>query len=168
VFPGLSAGQNQRRLFYQGYWKSLGTWSPSSWVLHFAVAYRGALVGVQTLEGDDFPVLRTVDSASWLVPEARGRGLGVAMRTAVLGLSFDHLGAVAAVSSAVASNAASLGVSRRIGYAENGVGLIVVPGGGVAELRHLRLTVPAWRAAGHGPAVTVEGLAPCLPWFGLA
>jgi RimJ/RimL family protein N-acetyltransferase len=167
LFPGLGDEQNQRRLFYQGYWKSLGTWSPSSWVLHFAVAYRGALVGVQTLEADDFPVLRTVDSASWLVPEVRGRGLGVTMRTAVLGLSFDHLGAVAAVSSAVAGNAASLGVSRRIGYTENGVGLVAVPGGAVAELRHLRLTAEAWRAAGHGRAVTVEGLQRCLPWFGL-
>lgn len=167
-FPGLGADENRRRLVYQGYWKSLGTWSPSSWVLHFAVIHQGAPVGVQTLEGENFPALRTVDSASWLVPEMRGRGLGVAMRTAVLGLAFDHLGAVAAVSSAVADNAASLGVSRRIGYADNGVGLIAVPGGAVAELQHLRLTAPTWRAAGHGRAVTVEGLAPCLAWFGLA
>ncbi len=168
LFPGLSDEENQRRLFYQGYWSSLGSWSPSAWTLHFAVTHRGSLVGVQTLEGESFPLLRTVDSASWLVPGARGRGLGVAMRKAVLGLSFDHLGAVAAVSSAVVSNAASFGVSRRIGYAENGMGLLVVPGGTVAELRNLRLTVEAWRAAGHGGAVTVEGVAPCLPWFGLA
>ena len=167
TFPGLSDEENRRRLFHQSYWRSLGAWSPSSWVLHFAVSHRGALVGVQTLEGDDFPTLRTVDSASWLVPEVRGRGLGVAMRTAVLGLSFDHLGAVAAISSAVADNAASLGVSRRIGYAENGVGLIMVPGGGVAELRNFRLTEEAWRSAGHGGGVTVDGLTPCLPWFGL-
>lgn len=166
LFPGLSDEQNRRRLFFQGYWRALGTWSPSSWVLHLAVAYEGKLVGVQTLEGENFPVLRTVDSASWLVPAVRGRGLGVAMRTAVLGLAFDHLGAVAAVSSAVAGNAASLGVSRRIGYADNGVGRIAVPGGTVAELRNLRLTGEAWRAAGHGRAVTVEGLTPCLPWFG--
>ncbi|MGW4947592.1 GNAT family N-acetyltransferase [Actinoplanes sp. NPDC004185] len=179
LFPGLSAEANQRRLFYQGYWKSLGTWSPSAWVLHFAVTYRNELVGVQTLEADNFPALRTVDSASWLVPGVRGRGLGVAMRTAVLGLAFDHLGAVAAVSSAVAGNAASLGVSRRIGYAENGVGLIVVPGGEVAELRNFRLTVDTWRVARPGsspaaahsrarPEVTVDGLPPCLPWFGLS
>jgi RimJ/RimL family protein N-acetyltransferase len=163
LFPGLSDAENQRRLFCQGYWKALGTWSPSSWVLHFAVAYRDELVGVQTLEADDFPALRTVDSASWLVAGVRGRGLGVAMRTAVLGLAFDRLGAVAAVSSAVAGNAASLGVSRRIGYAENGVSRIVDTGGDVVELRHLRLTADGW----DGPEVAVDGLAPCLPWFGL-
>jgi RimJ/RimL family protein N-acetyltransferase len=167
-FPGLGADENRRRLVHQGYWKSLGTWSPSSWVLHFAVIHEGALAGVQTLEGENFPALRTVDSASWLIPEVRGRGVGVAMRTAVLGLAFDHLGAVAAISSAVADNAASLGVSRRIGYTDNGVGLVAVPGGAVRELQHLRLTVEAWRSAGHGRAVRVDGLAPCLPWFGVA
>jgi RimJ/RimL family protein N-acetyltransferase len=163
LFAGQSLAQNERRLFCQGYWKALGTWDPASWVLHFAVAYAGDLVGVQTLEGDNFPVLRTVDSASWLIPRVRGRGVGVAMRTAVLGLAFDGLGAVAAVSSATMGNAASLGVSRRIGYADNGVSRIVDTGGDVVELRHLRLTADRWAAAD----VAVDGLRPCLPWFGL-
>ena len=146
LFPELSDDENERRLLHQGYWRALGTWSPSSWVLHMAVEFDGALVGVQTLEGDDFPRLRTVDSASWLVPSVRGRGVGVAMRIAVLGLAFDHLGAVAAITSATADNAASLGVSRRIGYTDNGVGLVVETGG-VAVLQHLRLTAGQWR---HG------------------
>ena len=163
LFPALTGAQNERRLFWQGYWRAYGTWSPSSWVLHLAVEYGGALVGVQTLEGDDFPRLRTVDSASWLVPGARGRGVGVAMRTAVLGLAFDRLGAVAAVTSATVDNAASLGVSRRIGYTDNGVGLVVETGG-VARLQHLRLTAAQWR---YGHEVEVTGFEPCRPWFGL-
>jgi RimJ/RimL family protein N-acetyltransferase len=167
-FPGLGTDENRRRLVYQSYWKSLGTWSPTSWVLHFAVIHEDTLAGVQTLEAENFPSLRTVDTASWLVPEARGRGLGVAMRTAVLGLAFDHLHAVAAISSAVTDNAASLGVSRRIGYSDNGVSLIVVPGGEVRELQHLRLTAETWHSAGHGRSVTVEGWEPCLPWFGVS
>jgi RimJ/RimL family protein N-acetyltransferase len=167
LFPGLSAEQNERRLFCQGYWRAWGTWSPTSWVLHLAVGLDGVLVGVQTLEGENFPALRTVDSASWLEPRVRGRGVGVAMRTAALGLAFDHLGAVAAVTSARTDNAASLGVSRRIGYTDNGVSRIVETGG-VAELRHLRLTAEGWRAAGHGGDVSVAGLAGCLPWFGLS
>ena len=163
LFPGLTGEQNERRLFCQGYWRALGTWSPSSWALHLAVEHEGVLVGVQTLEGEDFPHLRTVDSASWLVPEDRGRGVGVAMRIAVLGLAFDHLGAVAAISSATVDNTGSLGVSRRIGYVDNGVGLIVETGG-VARLQHLRLPVEHWRHAGE---VAVEGFGACRPWFGI-
>jgi hypothetical protein len=75
LFDQLSDAENERRLFYQGYWRALGTWSPSSWRLHMAVEYDGELVGVQTLEGEDFLRLRTVDSASWLVPANNGVGL---------------------------------------------------------------------------------------------
>jgi RimJ/RimL family protein N-acetyltransferase len=163
LFASQSPAENERRLFRQGYWRALGTWSPSSWVLHLAVTHEGALVGVQTLEGDNFPVLRTVDTASWLAPSARGRGVGVAMRMAALGLAFDHLGATAAITSATVDNAASLGVSRRIGYTDNGVSLIVETAG-VAKLQHLRLTRPDWQ---HGGEVSVQGSTPCRPWFGL-
>jgi RimJ/RimL family protein N-acetyltransferase len=164
-FRGLDVRRDRRRLFAQGIWRSRGTWSPASWCLDLAVEHDGRLVGLQSLEGEDFVALRTVDSGSWLTPEVRGRGLGVAMRTAALGLAFDHLGAVAAVSSAVPDNAASLGVSRRLAYAENGVSRTDSPHG-VVELRHLRLTAEAWRAAGH--RVSVDGFEPCLAWFGLA
>jgi len=164
MWPTHSFDENERRLFCQGYWKSLGTWEPSSWVLHFAVSYEGGLVGVQTLEGENFPALRTVDTASWLVPGARGRGVGTAMRTAALDFAFGTLGAETAVSSAVVTNAASLGVSRRVGYAENGLSRIVDTGGDVADLQHFRLTADRWR----GDSVTVEGFDPCRPWFGMA
>lgn len=163
-FAALDDLRDRRRLFAQGIWRSRGTWSPASWCLDLAVERDGELIGAQALEGDDFPRLRTVDSFSWLTPAARGRGLGVAMRTAVLGLAFDHLGAVAAISSAVRDNQASLGVSRRLGYADNGISRTDSPAG-VVELQHLRLTRDVWRAAGH--EVEVSGLDPCLPWFGL-
>ncbi|HEY7431255.1 MAG TPA: GNAT family protein [Streptosporangiaceae bacterium] len=167
MFDGLDPGENGRRLTCQEYWRSLGTWSPSSWCLDLAVEQDGAVVGVQSLEGEDFPVVRTVDSGSWLIPPVRGRGIGVAMRTAVLGLAFDHLGAVAAISSTTDDNAASLGVSRRIGYRDNGVSLNN-SGHGPIELTHLRLTAGQWRASGLGRDVTVAGFEPCRPWFGLA
>ena len=163
LFPDLSAAENERRLFWQSYWRAVGSWSPSSWTLHLAVTYQDRVVGVQTLEGDSFPQLRTVDSASWLVPGVRGRGVGVAMRMAVLGLAFDHLGAIAAITSATVQNAASLGVSRRLGYTGNGTGLILETGG-VAELLHLRLTKDQWA---FGDQVEVDGFTPCRPWFGL-
>jgi hypothetical protein len=85
------------------------------------------------------------------------------MRTAVLGLAFDHLGAVAAISSATLGNAASLGVSRRLGYAGNGHSRIVDTSGDVVELQNLLLTAAHW----PGTAVEVTGLTAALPWFGL-
>lgn len=166
MFDGLDAGQNDRRLTCQELWRSLGTWSPSSWCLDLAVEHDGSIVGVQSLEGDDFPVLRTVDSGSWLVPAARGRGIGVAMRMAVLGLAFDHLRAVAAITATTSDNAASLGVSRHIGYRDNGVSLNN-SGHDPIELAHLRLTAGQWRDSGLGQEVTVTGFEPCRPWFGL-
>lgn len=164
-FAALEDRRDRQRLFAQGIWRSRGTWSPASWCLDLAVESDGELIGAQALEGDDFLRLRTVDSFSWLTHSSRGRGLGVAMRTAALGLAFDHLGAVAAVSSAVLDNGASLGVSRRLRYVDNGVSLTDSPAG-VVELQHLRLSRDAWQSVGH--AVDVTGLEPCLPWFGLA
>lgn len=166
MFADLDLRENRRRLVYQGYWRSLGTWSPSSWCLDMAVRSDGAVVGVQSLEADQFQVLRTVDSGSWLIPSVRGRGIGVAMRMAVLGLAFDHLAAAAAITSARSDNAASLGVSRRIGYRDNGVSLND-SGNGVVELTHLRLTAAEWRESGLGREVTVTGFDACRPWFGL-
>jgi len=163
MLPGLTERQNRQRLFHQGYWRALGTWSPQSWVLHLAARHNGALIGVQTLEGEDFPELRTVDSASWLTPAVRGRGFGVAIRTAALGLAFDHLGALAAITSATLDNRASLGVSRRIGYQDNGLGYVASRTGRVM-LRHLRLPVESWT---HSAEVDVDGVPPCRPWFGL-
>jgi RimJ/RimL family protein N-acetyltransferase len=165
-FPGLDVEQHRRGLVYRSYWRAWGTWSPSSWILHFAVEHEGALVGVQSLEADDFPRLRTVDSSSWLIPDVRGRGVGITMRKGVLALAFDHLSAVAAVTSARQENEASLGVSRHLGYRDNGVTLTNTPTG-VAELHHMRLTADQWRASGLGSGVVVDGFENCLPWFGL-
>ncbi|WP_067510271.1 GNAT family N-acetyltransferase [Actinoplanes sp. TFC3] len=163
--PGTDLRQHRQRLVHQDYWRALGTWSPSSWTLSLAVEYSGALVGVQSLEAENFMVLRTVDSGSWLIHAARGRGVGVAMRKAVLGLAFDHLDALAAVSAARRDNGASLGVSHSLGYTNNGVSLNN-SGTGLVELQHMRLPVQQWRAAGHGSEIAVDGLTPCLAWFG--
>lgn len=165
MLPWLSNEQNRERLVYQGHWRSLGTWSPSSWCLDMAVEYEDAIVGVQSLEAQDFPTLQTVDSGSWLIRSVRGRGVGVSMRTAVLGLAFDHLSARAAVSSARSDNHASLGVSRRIGYTDNGVSLND-SGYGVVELTHLLLRAETWRSSNLGQQVAVTGFESRSAWFG--
>lgn len=160
----LGAAADRRRLLGAEIWTHRGTWVPGSWCLDLAVEVDGRVVGVQALEGEEFPLLRTVDSFSWLARDVRGRGLATSMRTAVLALGFDHLGAVAAVSSARLDNAPSLAVSRRLGYADNGLSRTNTPTG-VTELQHVRLLAETWRAAAH--QVEIAGAEACLPWFGL-
>jgi RimJ/RimL family protein N-acetyltransferase len=106
---------------HQSYWLAYGTWRPQAWRLSFVVrSPAGEILGVQELEGSDFLTLRTVDSSSFLVTGARGRGFGKQMRTAVLALAFGPLEAEAAITSAWHDNHASLGVSRALGYQPNG------------------------------------------------
>ena len=154
-------------VLHQEYWRSYGTWTTQAWRFHLAVRRDGELLGLQELEGNDFPTLRTVDTSSWLVTGARGQGIGKAMRRAVLALAFDHLGAEAAITSAWHDNVASLGVSRSLGYRDNGVSSMARDDG-VDTLVHLRMTRADWQAAGGAPDVRVDGIAAALPLFGLS
>lgn len=145
----------------QAYWRHNGHWSASDWVICFTVLHHGRPIGLQALEGKDFAVRRTVDTHSWLVADARGRGLGKQMRAAVLSLAFEHLRAAYAITEAWDDNAASLGVSRSLGYTDNGVD--VHPGPRLMQ----RLVLP--RTAWSSPvAVGVAGLPACLPLLGLS
>jgi RimJ/RimL family protein N-acetyltransferase len=151
---------------HQGYWRAYGTWRPSAWRLNFVVRAAGEIVGVQELEGNDFLTLRTVDSSSFLVPAARGRGYGQQMRSAVLALAFGPLQAQAAVTSAWHDNHASLGVSRALGYRSNGESLHA-RGDRVDVMQHMRLLRADWLASGSGERVLISGFEACRPLFGL-
>jgi RimJ/RimL family protein N-acetyltransferase len=105
-------------------WRTRAQVSVESWTLNFAVLHEGRVVGVQDLTARSFPLLRRVGSGSWLTRRAQGQGFGTEMRSAVLQLAFDHLGATSAVSEAASWNRASLGVSRRLGYTDNGTALV--------------------------------------------
>ncbi|MGW9433157.1 hypothetical protein ACWHA1_35190 [Streptomyces decoyicus] len=80
-------------------------------------------------------------------------------------LAFAGLGAQHAVSGAYEDNTASLEVSRKFGYREDGIERHAVRAE-PAVLRRLRLTAQQWQQHQLVP-VTVEGLPECLPWFGL-
>jgi RimJ/RimL family protein N-acetyltransferase len=164
-FASLTPEADKRRQLIGEIWKHRGTWSPDSWCLDLAVEVEGRVVGVQALEAEQFPLLRTVDSFSWLSAEVRGRGLANLMRAGVLALAFEHLGADLAVSSARTDNAPSLAVSYRMGYVDNGLSRTNTPSGPF-DLQHVRLTREAW--LGSGRTVEVEGFEPCRPWFGLS
>ncbi len=144
----------------QAYWRYNGSWTPTDWVICFTVLHHGRPIGLQALEGKDFALRRTVDTHSWLVADARGSGLGKQMRTAVLSLAFDHLAAAYAITEAWDDNAASLGVSRSLGYTDNGVDVHH----GRRLMQRLVLPRVAW-----SPPMTVDvaGLPPCLPLLGL-
>ena len=153
---------------HQGYWKYYGSWRPEAWRLNFVVHHGDELIGVQELEGNDFLTLRTVDTSSYLVAAARGRGLGKRMRAAVLALAFGPLEAQVAITSAWHDNHASLGVSRALGYQPNGESRMGREGGhGVDVLTHLLLRRDAWLASGLCDGVEIEGFDPCRPLFGL-
>src|SRR5262249_54851709 len=95
--------------------------SPELWHLPFCVVYEGEPVGLQTVKAEDFAILREVSTGSWIGRRFQGRGIGTEMRAAVLHLAFDGLDALYATSAAHENNAASNGVSRRLGYAPDGV-----------------------------------------------
>jgi RimJ/RimL family protein N-acetyltransferase len=151
---------------HQSYWRAYGTWRPSAWRLNFVVRAAGEIAGVQELEGNDFLTLRTVDTSSFLVPAARGRGYGQQMRSAVLALAFGPLQALAAVTSAWHDNHASLGVSRALGYRPNGESLHA-RGDRADVMQHMRLLRADWLASGRADHVLISGFDACRPLFGL-
>jgi RimJ/RimL family protein N-acetyltransferase len=148
------------------YWRSLGNWRPQLWSIGFVVQHAGLAIGVQRLRAENFQTLRTVETASWLATHARGRGIGRAMRLAVLALAFDGLHAAVAESSAWDDNAASIAVSRALGYVDNGV--VRRPRGpGAGDMVRMRLPAQLWQERHSDHGVQITGLEPCLPFFGV-
>ncbi len=150
----------------QYHWKQWGTWTPEDWSLNFVVFHDGVVVGTQKLGARNFAILREVSTASWLGRRHHGRGIGTEMRAAVLHFAFAGLGAEQATTGAFRDNAASWGVSRKLGYQADGIARLVVRGQPVVE-RRLRLDRVDWEAH-HGISVEISGLEPCLPLFGLS
>ncbi|WP_052021747.1 GNAT family N-acetyltransferase [Actinokineospora spheciospongiae] len=166
VVPWTDAPPGQVALaVVQHHWRTLGAWTPRDWSLPLVVVCEGVVVGMQGLSATDLAVTGEVVTGSWLGRAHHGRGIGTEMRAAVLHLAFEGLGAREARSAAFTDNPASLGVSRRLGYAPDGIERRVVRGA-VAIDQRLRLTRQAW-AAHRTVAVTLHGVAQCLPMFGL-
>jgi RimJ/RimL family protein N-acetyltransferase len=166
AYPDLDRDRNRGVGVHQEYWRARSNWRPESWALSFGVFQHGELVGYQGLEGDDFAALRTVDSSSFLAAAARGHGLGKQMRAAVLALAFGQLGARFAITSAWTDNYASLGVSRALGYVDNGV-TAHRRGDAAGEMAHMRLTRDQWLASGGADRATVANVQECMPFFAL-
>lgn len=153
------------RFVVQHHWRRLGNWTPEHWSLSLLIFEHGVIVGTQTIGAREFAITREVTTGSWLGKRHQGQGIGTEMRAAILHLAFAGLGAEEALTGAFEHNAASCGVSRKLGYQPDGTTRHVVRGTLAIEQR-LRLTRAAWEQHRTVP-VTIDNLTPCLPLFGL-
>jgi RimJ/RimL family protein N-acetyltransferase len=159
-------GDELRRSVMQYHWRVRGTLTPDDWVLNLVVVHEGQIVGAQAIGAERFAISRTVVTGSWLGQAHQRQGIGREMRAAVLELGFAGLGAVRAESAAFTDNPASAGVSRALGYAEDGTRVDVVQDRARTATRYL-MTREAWEGTERIPVV-IEGLEPCLPLLGAA
>lgn len=166
TFPWTDVPPEERaRSLLQYHWSQRAAWKPDLRALELAVVRDGEVVGTQGVSAHDFAILREVSTGSWLGRDYHGAGIGTEMRAAVLHLAFAGLGAEHAISGAFSDNLASQGVSRKLGYAANGIERHVSRGQ-PATLQRFRLDRRAWETTRAMP-VTIAGLEPCLQMFGL-
>jgi RimJ/RimL family protein N-acetyltransferase len=156
----------QSVLAYQ--WGARASASTEKWNLELAVVRDGEVLGSQSLSAHDFPVTRTAETGSWLGVRHHGQGIGTRMRLMILHLFFEGFDGLRATTSAFHDSAGSLGVTRRIGYSENGVDVLAREGRPAASHRFV-LERAAWdgRPAGLRPEVELVGIAAAREQLGI-
>jgi RimJ/RimL family protein N-acetyltransferase len=147
------------------YWEIRSRLGPDDWTINFLARLDGRVIGTQGLTGRDFARIRQVSTGSWIGSRHQGRGLGTEMRAAVLMFAFDQLGATVARSSAFADNPRSLGVSRRLGYVDDGTTTDLRRGVPATQVR-LRLAAQGFRRPSW--PLDVTGLAAVRSTLGVA
>jgi RimJ/RimL family protein N-acetyltransferase len=135
------------------------------WRLYFVVFFDGRPIGMQDLTGVSFRTMRTVATFSWLGLSYHGKGIGREMRSAVLHLAFEGLGAHRAESEAFEDNHASNRVSLALGYRPNGKDWGIRKGA-VAPLTRYLLTRDRWLERRRDD-INISGLEPCRAMLGL-
>lgn len=153
------------RRYLAHYWAQRGATSPQRWSLDLVVRRGGEAVGIQGISTHDFPVTRTGETGSWLGRRFQGQGVGTRMRQAVCALAFDHLGFEEVTSAAFTDNPQSLGVSRKVGYRDNGERRVQRREGELATSRGLVLVPSAFVRAPE--PLEVEGAAAVRAFLGI-
>ncbi|PIE21457.1 MAG: GNAT family N-acetyltransferase [Arachnia propionica] len=153
-FPWTETPPEHFALQYLQWWASLAAnWSQANWDLELAVLWQGQVVGVQGVRAKDFLTLRHGETGSWLGMPHQGKGIGTAMRQALCAFLFDYLDFSVISSQSFTDNAASLAVSRKVGFRDNGVSWLVRRG--IAEtMRNLSLRP---EDLVRGPELSVTG-----------
>ena len=119
---------------------------------------------MQEVHANDFAIVRSVDTGSWLARSYQGQGIGTEIRAAVLHLAFAGLGALEALSGAFDDNPSSLAVSRKLGYEKVGERR-VARRGEPARLIGFRLTRDRWEAHRRND-ITIAHLEECRESLG--
>lgn len=149
--------------FAQYHWSTRAGFSREHWVLNLVARWDGTVVGTQGFAADDYLVTRTGETGSWLGAAHQGRGIGTAMRQAMCAFLFDDLGAARITSGAFVDNPASLAVSRKVGYAENGRRWLARRG---EPAENVQLVLTPDRLV-RGAPIVVEGVEPVRRLIGL-
>lgn len=159
--------QDRAEFVLRQHWAQLSAWDVDDWRLGMGVfALDSEPLGLVTLRAKDFRVVREVSTSSWLGLKHQNRGFGTEARLGLLTLAFDHLGAQAALTEVFQDNAASQGVSRKLGYESDGISRDA-RGTDALTSDRLRLREPVWRRFDH-PRVAVDGVDACAAMFGAA
>lgn len=144
----------------QHHWKNRAEHTPNGWNVPLAVIVNGNAVGIQGIHATDFAALRTAETGSWLGREFQGQGIGKEMRAAVVHFAFVGLGARRCTSGAWHDNPSSMGVSRSLGYIDNGENIVLRRGVPDRQIR-LLLTHDVWEPHRRDD-IEIVGLDGCI------
>jgi hypothetical protein len=121
---------------------------------------------VATVWTDDHVWTRVVDPGRRFRPAGTGASRPVGNSRDYLVTRFDHLGAAAVTSAAFVDKPASLAVSRKAGYRDNGNDRLKRRDGELALSRNLVLTADTLNRFEH--PLTVDGVISLPKFLGLA
>jgi RimJ/RimL family protein N-acetyltransferase len=154
-----------QRSALQFHWRTRASLTVDDWHVPFGVWQDGRLVGQQDVAAAQFRLLRTVNTGSWVGLGHQGGGIGKEMRAAVLHLAFAGLGAIRAETAAFEDNAASLAVTRSLGYRPNGDDVRPQRDRAGRQLR-FTLSNEEWELRRRHD-IEIDGLAACAPLLGV-
>jgi len=150
----------------QFYWKNRAETTPDSWTISLATIVDGTVVGTTALLTTNFRTLRAFETGSWLGREYQGKGIGKEMRLASLQLGFIGFAAEHATTGAWSDNGPSLGVTRSLGYTENGHKRMIRRET-ADEMALFEMSRADFLERLQRDDITLHGVAECLPLLGL-